>query len=100
MAFQPLATLLVVSLSSTYAFAQTGSALVDGTRTSIPSPIQPEHRTLTPEERGDIYLARRMYREAIDAFREGSPKDAVLHNKEGIAYHQLLQLDLALKEYQ
>jgi tetratricopeptide (TPR) repeat protein len=100
MPFQALATLLVVGLGSTYAFAQAGSALVDGTRTSIPNPIQPERRQLTPEERGDIFLARKMYREAIDAFREGSPKDAVLHNKEGIAYHQLLQLDQALKEYQ
>lgn len=45
-------------------------------------------------------MARRMYREAIDAFQEGSLKDPILHNKQGIAYHQLLQLDQALKEYQ
>jgi tetratricopeptide (TPR) repeat protein len=100
MAFPPLATLLVAGLSSTFAFAQTGSALVDGTRTSIPNPVQSAHRPLSPEERGDIFLARKMYREAIDAFREGSAKDPALHNKEGIAYHQLLQLDNALKEYE
>jgi tetratricopeptide (TPR) repeat protein len=100
MSLQPLAMLLVAGLGSTYALAQTGSALVDGTRTSIPNPIQPERRPLSPEERGDIFLARKMYREAIDAFHEGSNKDPVLHNKEGIAYHQLLQLDQALKEYQ
>jgi tetratricopeptide (TPR) repeat protein len=99
MAFQPLATMFVAGLASTYAFAQTGSALVDGTRTSIPNPIAMERRALSPEERGDIFLARKMYREAIDAFREGPPRDPILHNKEGIAYHQLLQLDQALKEY-
>ena len=100
MGLQPFAMMLVAGLGSTYAFAQTGSALVDGTRTSTPNPPQAERRTLSPEERGDIFLARKMYREAIETFREGSPKDPVLHNKEGIAYHQLLQLDQALKEYQ
>jgi tetratricopeptide (TPR) repeat protein len=101
MGLQPFAMMLVAGLGSTYAFAQTGSALVDGTRTPVPNPAQEtEHRTLSPEERGDIFLARKMYREAIDMFREGSPKDPVLHNKQGIAYHQLLQLDQALKEYQ
>jgi len=101
MGLQPFAMMIVAGLGSTYAFAQTGSALVDGTRTSIPNPAQEaEHRTLSLEDRGDIFLARKMYREAIETFREGSPKDPVLHNKVGIAYHQLLQLDQALKEYQ
>jgi tetratricopeptide (TPR) repeat protein len=100
MGVQPIAMLLLAGLGSTYALAQTGSALVDGTRTSIPNPIQAEHPPLSSEERGDIYLARKMYREAIEAFREGSPKDPILHNKAGIAYHQMLQLDQALKEYQ
>src|SRR6202522_2740939 len=101
MGLQPFAMMLVAGLGSTYAFAQTGSALVDGTRTSTPNPVPAaDRRPLSPEERGDIFLARKMYREAIDTFREGSPKDPILHNKQGIAYHQLLQLDQALKEYQ
>jgi tetratricopeptide (TPR) repeat protein len=100
MGVQPIAMLLLAGLGSTYALAQTGSALVDGTRTSIPNPIQAERPLLSSEERGDIFLARKMYREAIDTFREGSPKDPILHNKAGIAYHQMLQLDQALKEYQ
>jgi len=45
-------------------------------------------------------MARKMYREAIDTFREGGPDDPILLNKIGIAYHQLTQLDLALKSYQ
>jgi tetratricopeptide (TPR) repeat protein len=55
---------------------------------------------LTPETRGDIFMARKMYREAVESFREGSPKDPVLLNKTGIAYHQMMQLDAARKYYQ
>lgn len=55
---------------------------------------------LSPETRGDIYMARKMYREAIEAFHEGSSKDPVLLNKTGIAYHQMLQLDQARKSYE
>jgi tetratricopeptide (TPR) repeat protein len=55
---------------------------------------------LTPETRGDIYMARKMYREAIDCFHEGSPKDPVLANKVGIAYHQMMQLDSARQNYE
>jgi len=55
---------------------------------------------LSPETRGDIYMARKMYREAIEAFHDGSPKDPVLLNKTGIAYHQMLQLDQARKSYE
>jgi len=88
-----LAIVFGVSLFPTGAYAQTG-ALADGTKTI---PITPK---LSPEDRGDIYMARKMYREAIDTFREGSPKDPVLLNKIGIAYHQLLQLDNARKSYE
>jgi tetratricopeptide (TPR) repeat protein len=61
---------------------------------------QSEKPNLSPETRGDIYMARKMYREAVEAFREGSPKDPVLLNKIGIAYHQMLQLDSARKSYE
>ena len=61
---------------------------------------QSDKPSLTPETRGDIYMARKMYREAVEAFREGSPKDPVLLNKIGIAYHQMLQLDNARKSYE
>jgi tetratricopeptide (TPR) repeat protein len=71
--------------------------MVDGTRAAqveTPKPI------LSAESRGDIFMARKMYREAIEAFSEGSPKDAVLRNKTGIAHHQLMQLDIARKYYE
>jgi len=54
---------------------------------------------LTPEMRGDIFMARKMFREAIDKFRE-CPPSASVDNKIGIAFHQLLQLDLAKKNYE
>lgn len=55
---------------------------------------------LSIETRGDIFMARKMYREAIDTFREGSARDPVLLNKIGIAYHQMMQLDNARKSYE
>src|ERR1700761_5915115 len=101
MVFQPVAMLLVAGLIPAAATAQTGNALLDGSKTSTSAPPQTVAREpLTPEMSGDIFLARKMYREAIDAFHEGSSKDPVLHNKIGIAYHQLLQLDSARKEYE
>lgn len=54
---------------------------------------------LTPEMRGDIYMARKMFREAIDRYRE-MPESAVVDNKIGIAFHQMMQLPLARKNYE
>ncbi len=45
-------------------------------------------------------MARKMYREAIDMYRQGSPASPLLANKVGIAYHQMLMLDLAKKNYE
>src|SRR5690242_2676818 len=66
----------------------------------VPSATPPVRTDLTPEMRGDIYMARKMYREAIDTFRTGSLNDPILLNKTGIAYHQLMQLDKAKKAYE
>lgn len=63
---------------------------------SVTKPMTP----LSDETRGDIYMARKMYREAIDTYRQGPSDSAVLANKIGIAFHQLLQLDLAKKNYE
>jgi len=72
--------------------------MLDGSRTGPPA--QAEKPQLSPEMRGDIYMARKMYREAIEAFHEGSTKDPILWNKTGIAYHQMIQLDSARKAYE
>ena len=55
---------------------------------------------LTPEHRGDILMARKMYREAIEVYSHAPQDSAIVWNKMGIAYHQMMQLDAALKRYQ
>jgi tetratricopeptide (TPR) repeat protein len=55
---------------------------------------------LSPEVRGDIYMARKMYREAIDVYKTGAMTSAVMANKTGIAYHQMLDLVDAKKYYE
>jgi len=55
---------------------------------------------ISNELRGDVYMARKMYRDAIDMYREGPADSPVLANKIGIAFHQLALLDLAKKNYQ
>jgi tetratricopeptide (TPR) repeat protein len=94
MHYRFLAIVLGSPLIPAGVLAQTNS-LVDGTK-----PLPTVTKQLSPENRGDIYMARKMYREAIDTFREGSARDPVLQNKIGIAYHQLLQLDKARKSYE
>jgi Tfp pilus assembly protein PilF len=71
----------------------------DGFRTSSPNQNQPSSQALTPELRGDIMMARKMYREAIDFYKPEAEKSAILANKTGIAYHQLQDLDNAEKYY-
>jgi tetratricopeptide (TPR) repeat protein len=87
---------ILLLLAAVPGLAQTNQML-DGTKTAVAADIKPR---LSLEERGDIFMARKMYREAIETFQQGPPKDAVLQNKIGIAYHQQLQLDQARKYYE
>lgn len=64
-------------------------------QTTTPPPAQ---RQLGPQERGDIFMARKMYREAIEVYRE-APETPAQMNKIGIAYHQLGDLDNAQRCY-
>jgi len=66
-----------------------------------PEPVAsiPSER-LTPEKRGDILMARKMYREAVETYKEMQPDSALVENKIGIAYHQMLKLDIAKKYYE
>ena len=86
---------LVAGFISATAAAQSGNAMLDkATATSAASP------SLSPELRGDIFMARRMYREAIETYRSAPSGDAVVRNKIGIAFHQLNDLESARKAYQ
>lgn len=55
---------------------------------------------LTPESRGDIYMARKMYREAVDTYKQADPKSPVVANKIGIAFHQMMDLPNARRNYE
>ena len=76
------------------AFAITSLSLT-AAETPAPNPTNP----LPPEARGDIMMARKMYREAI-AFYALAPETASRCNKTGIAYHQLLDFASAKKNYE
>lgn len=55
---------------------------------------------ITAEMRGDIYMARKMFREAIDVYKQAPQGSPIIANKLGIAYHQLLDLNSAKKNYE
>jgi tetratricopeptide (TPR) repeat protein len=75
------------------------SSLLDATRLARPAAPEPTIQ-LSPEGRGDVYMARKMYREAIEAYRQAPADSALIWNKIGIGYHQLLELNVARKHYQ
>ncbi|MBZ2185256.1 MAG: tetratricopeptide repeat protein [Bryobacter sp.] len=74
------------------------------TNSPTPAPLgglSPQNRPdLSPEMRGDIYMARKMYREAVEMYGKMPSDSHVSWNKMGIAYHQLGQLGLARKSYE
>lgn len=63
----------------------------------------PPERRLSEEETGDLFMARKQYREASETYKrlsQENPKSAVFMNKLGIALHQQAALGEALKCYQ
>ena len=69
------------------------------TRAEMPK-AQDRAVQLTPEMRADILMARKMFREAVDMYKEAPQDSAVVLNKIGIAYHQLVELNVAKKYYE
>ncbi|HEY2820608.1 MAG TPA: tetratricopeptide repeat protein [Candidatus Acidoferrum sp.] len=58
---------------------------------------------LTPEQMGDLYMARKQYVEAAQTFKvlsDKNPTNAVYLNKLGISLHQQEALTLAMKYYE
>ncbi len=92
-----LLTILIAATSVAVGHGQ----LIDRTKQrDLPNPAA---RDLGPEKRADIYMARKMYREAGDTYKEAirvTPDSARLVNKLGISYHQLLLLGNARREYE
>jgi tetratricopeptide (TPR) repeat protein len=95
-------TLFVAALTLSSAAAQEPQTRVVSdlrTPSNLTAP-QTAPRQLTQEMRGDILMARKMYREAIEAYSEAPQNSPIIVNKIGIAYHQMLELDLARKQYE
>ncbi len=65
-------------------------------------PEPPKPAQLTIEQRGDLMMARKMFREAIEVYSKGLslPNSYLLYNKIGIAYHSLLDFKAAKKNYE
>jgi tetratricopeptide (TPR) repeat protein len=55
---------------------------------------------LSPEAQGDLYMARRQYVAAIEAYRHAPLMSARNWIKIGVAYHHLFAMDEAMKAYQ
>ena len=73
--------------------------------TAVAAPVNdttaatPTRPSLTTEQRGDIFMARKMYREAIDQYRQAT-ESAIILNKIGIAYHETIDLRAAQRYYE
>jgi tetratricopeptide (TPR) repeat protein len=83
---------LSLLLATGFAFQSTPTQTVGATE-------PPARPAISPQERGDIFMARKMYREAIDVYKQ-VPASAVMLNKIGIAYHQMADLDSARRYYE
>lgn len=88
------------------AIAQVGQStgqpadFINASDTGLARPAAPKPAVaLTPELRGDIFMAEKRYREAAEMYGENSKGSAVMLNKTGIAYHQMLELNFAEKYY-
>src|SRR6266849_6622982 len=103
---RPLAT----TAASSGQAAQTSARQLGSPSQSIPPQAPqasraPSTRTPRQEEemRADILMARKLYAEAVPAYQkliEQEPRNAVLLNKLGIAYHQQTMLDQAKRYYE
>ncbi len=60
----------------------------------------PQDHAVPPEQEGDLFMARRRYEAAIEAYKRESHRTAVLMNKIGVAYHHLFAFNEATKYYQ
>ncbi len=67
-----------------------------------PLSTSPPSKTLSPEERGDIFMARKNYADAVDYYHRALERkdEARLWNKLGIAYQQQLDFAAARKAYE
>ncbi|MEI9815019.1 MAG: tetratricopeptide repeat protein [Acidobacteriota bacterium] len=99
-----MTSFVIVFLAAQAAYQMpTASALVPPSPAAAvadnPRVMADRNAALTNELRGDIMMARKLYKDAIDFYKREAGKSAVMANKVGIAYHQLGDLDNAKKFY-
>ena len=85
--------------ASVQASAQAGVQQQDSMQ-QTPQAVSSDQQT--PEKQADLYMARKFFKEASEAYQKAiaaDPQNATLYNKLGIAYHQLLSYDPAKKAY-
>ncbi len=92
-----LALLITILLwAASGCFAQAASATPQ-------EPPAPPSDAQQLERKGDVQMARKLYREAAENYVQllkMQPNNAVIWNKLGIAYHQQLQFNQARKHYE
>lgn len=74
--------------------------LPPGSTPPTASTVTAQHPPITPELRGDIFMAERRFEKAIEMYRQCDPRSALVTNKIGLAYHQMHLLSLAKKNYE
>jgi tetratricopeptide (TPR) repeat protein len=82
------------------ALAQQSASTVVAEAGRVTSPQPQPKSVLTAEMRGDIAMARKDYRLAIDLYKSISPATHITLNKIGIAYHQITDLETAKRYYE
>ena len=96
-----MVSMYLVLILAAAALAQAPSSpLAFRQENNVPSQLAQPKPELTPEMRGDILMARKMYREAVEVYSTAGADSAIIANKTGIAYHQMMELDFARRNYE
>jgi tetratricopeptide (TPR) repeat protein len=96
-----MVSMYLVLILAAAAWAQAPSSpLAFRQENNVPSQLAQPKPELTPEMRGDILMARKMYREAVEVYSTAGADSAIIANKTGIAYHQMMELDFARRNYE
>ena len=95
-----MGSLSVLSLVALQVSAPPAASFTD---TKTAAAVETQHRAkvdLSTEMRGDIAMARKDYRQAVEHYQSIQPSSHIILNKLGIAYHHLTDLNTAARYYQ
>jgi tetratricopeptide (TPR) repeat protein len=98
-----LIPLLISAVTAAWAAQQPLSQQAAGGGTQAEAPQAPgksESPAISVEMRGDIAMARKEYRKAIELYQSIQPATHITMNKIGIAYHHLMEFGNAKKHYE